>query len=110
MVSLDERPAYGQRLLPVILDEDAHTTPNRVFAAIPNSADLRDGFLDVTVARIATAVDFVAYQLQSEYGATLPQNHETLTYIGVPDLRYNIVFYAAVKCGYKVTHSLLYPS
>ena len=108
MTSADQRPAYGRRLLPAILDHEAHTTPDRIFATIPKGADLQDGFVDVAVAQIATAVNFVAYELLSEYGPSSPKNYETLTYIGVPDLRYNIVFYAAVKCGFKVSSSLLY--
>lgn len=40
--------------------------------------------------------------LQYTFGMTLNDRFETLTYIGVPDLQYSIVFYAAVKCGYKV--------
>ncbi|KAL8678453.1 MAG: hypothetical protein Q9186_005191 [Xanthomendoza sp. 1 TL-2023] len=102
MASAGQSPAYGRRLLPSILDEDAQLIPERIFAAIPNSADVRDGFQNVVVARIATAVNYLAYQLQSAYGVSLAQEHETLTYIGVPDLRYNLIFYAAVKCGYKV--------
>ncbi|KAL8670629.1 MAG: hypothetical protein Q9168_004840 [Polycauliona sp. 1 TL-2023] len=107
MESIEQQPAYGQRLLPAILDEDAQTRPDRIFAAIPRGTDLCDGFLDITVAQMATAVDFVAYQLQSEYGISRPEGHQTLTYIGLPDLRYNIVFYAAVKCGYKTKSSKL---
>lgn len=97
-----QKPAYGRRLLVSILDEEALSMPNRAFAAIAKSADVSDGFQDVSIATIAAAVNFLACQLQSRYGAATKQDFETLTYIGVPDLRYCIVFYAAVKCGYKV--------
>ena len=33
---------------------------------------------------------------------------ETIAYIGPSDLRYAIVFLAAVKCGYKVSNAICY--
>lgn len=96
------RPHYGQRLLPVVLDDEAEANPQRTFAAIPTSSDVSEGFRDVTFAQVAQAVDYFAYRLQAIFGSVLRYEFETLTYVGVPDLRYNIVFHAAVKCGYKV--------
>ncbi|KAL8793203.1 MAG: hypothetical protein Q9195_004233 [Heterodermia aff. obscurata] len=98
----DPRPLYGKRLLPKVLDEQAQSNPDKVFAAIARSDVLSDGFRDVTFSQVAQAVNSLAYVLQSTFGPTLNYDFETLTYIGVPDLRYSIVFYAAVKCGYKV--------
>ena len=96
------QPRFGRRLLPRILDDEAVSNPTRPFAAIPRSEDLADGFRDVTFAQVANAVNHVAFRLQAMFG---PPKHdfETLTYVGIPDLRYNVVFYAAVKCGYKVS-------
>lgn len=105
MPAQGQKPAYGRRLLVSILDEEARSMPERVFAAVAKSTDVSDGFRDVSIATIATAVDYLAHQLRSIYGPALEQDFETLTYIGLPDLRYAIVFYAAVKCGYKVTKS-----
>lgn len=97
-----QNPEYGRRLLPQVLDDEARANPQRVFAAVPVSIDLAQGFKDISFAELASAVNFMARRLQEEFGLELKYEFETLTYIGVPDLRYNIVFYAAVKCGYKV--------
>ena len=98
----ESRPQYGRRLLPCVLDDEAQTYPERLFAAFATSNNVCQGFRDVTFSQMAHAVDFMAHRLQSTFGSILKHDFETLTYIGVPDLRYNIVFYAAVKCGYKV--------
>ncbi|KAL8702786.1 MAG: hypothetical protein Q9201_004041 [Fulgogasparrea decipioides] len=93
---------YGRRLLPAVLDQVAKVNPHKVFAAFAVSDDVSQGFRDVTFDEMAQAVDSMAYSLQSTFGCSPANRFETLTFIGLPDLRYNIVFYAAVKCGYKV--------
>ena len=96
---------FGRRLLPTVLDDEAVSNPRRPFAAIPRSEDLAHGFTDVTFAQVANAVNHVAFRLQCNLGP-LRHDFETLTFVGIPDLRYNIAFYAAVKCGYKVSSLL----
>ncbi|CAJ2511290.1 Uu.00g069150.m01.CDS01 [Anthostomella pinea] len=103
-MSSEGRPAYGRRLLPSALDELAETSPNRLYAAIPKTADVNDGFRDITVADVARGANFMAKWIEDKFGRS--ESFETLTYIGVSDLRGPIVFQAAVKCGYK----LLLPS
>lgn len=97
---------FGQRLLPNILKEEADANPERVFAVYTNSDsdDLtKDSFVEVTFRQIKQAVDHVANWLQStfDHDEKLAQ-HETLAFIGIPDLRYNIFFYAALQCRCKV--------
>ncbi|KAM0798210.1 hypothetical protein BDR22DRAFT_823561 [Usnea florida] len=98
-----QRP-YGRRLLPQILDELAQTTPHRLYAAISKSTDLNDGFKDVTIGEMAVAVNCMVYWLQQQFVTT--KLFETISYIGLPDLRYTIYFLAAIKCRYKI----LFPS
>lgn len=98
----DSPPLYGKRLLPKVLDEQAQTNPDRIFAAIAKYDALHEAFRDVTFSQVAQAVNYLAHMLQSAFGMTLNDRFETLTYIGVPNLRYSIVFYAAVKYSYKV--------
>lgn len=95
-----ERP-YGSRLLPNVVDELAQSNPERVYATISLSSNISQGFRDVTMLDVADNVDHFAFWLEQSFGQT--SSFETLTYIGVPDLRYAIVFLAAVKCGYKVS-------
>lgn len=91
---------WGRRLLPTIVDEVAETNPSRPFATIALTANVANGFRDVTFKEIANGVDSMAYFLQERFGKS--QNFETLCYLGSPDLRTPILFYAAIKCGFKV--------
>lgn len=97
-------PPYGSRLLPQVVDELARSNPNRIYATLPLSSDLALGFLDVTMLQISQAVNKCAYWLEHTIGRS--SAFETLSYMGLPDLRYAIIFLAAVKCGYKVSGSL----
>ncbi len=98
----EQRPLFGKRLLPFVLDDEAQANPQRVFATLARSNDLSQGLQDVLFEQVANAVKFIAHRLQTLFGSKLDYEFETLTYLGLPDLRYNIIFYAAVKCGYKV--------
>lgn len=93
-------PSYGRRLVPQVLDELARTDPHRVYAAIPKTADVKDGYQDVTVADLARAVDFIAKWIHDKFGTS--SNFETITYVGLSDLKGIVTLLAAVKTGYKV--------
>ena len=94
-------PPYGSRLLPQVVDELARSDPQRIYATIPLSSDSSKGFQDVTMRQVSQAVNRIAYWLENTIGRSTV--FETLSYMGIPDLRYAIVFLAAVKCGYKVS-------
>ncbi|KAI1264941.1 hypothetical protein F5Y18DRAFT_71444 [Xylariaceae sp. FL1019] len=105
MSSMGEpKPNYGRRLMPTVLDHLAVTTPDRLYGVIPKSADVTEGFRDISVADMARCVNFMARWIEKLYGRS--QSFETMSYIGTPDLRGPAIFLAAVKCGYK----LLLPS
>ncbi|KAM0814113.1 putative Carrier domain-containing protein [Seiridium cardinale] len=97
-------PAYGRRLIPNVLDELRNTDPTRVYAAIPKTADVKDGFVDITVADLARCVDFMAQWIEDRFGKS--DKFETITYVGPSEPRGPVLFLAAVKAGYK----LLLPS
>ena len=92
---------YGKRLLPTELDRIARESPSRVFASVPITADVNDGFRDISFLEIANGVDGFAHSLEQLHGRG--NNFETLTLIGVPDIRYVLVVLGAIKCGYKVS-------
>ncbi|MCJ1280743.1 hypothetical protein MMC26_000060 [Xylographa opegraphella] len=52
------------------------------------------------MSELANAVNRCAYWVEQKLGAS--SVFETLAYMGPSDLRYAIVFLAAVKCGYKL--------
>lgn len=95
-------PPYGRRLLPCILDTEGRYHPKRTFATIPRSNNTSEGFQDISFLQIANAVNLTAQQLRAHFGTTPESKFETITFLGIPDLSYNIIFYTAVKCGYKV--------
>lgn len=104
----EQQPAYGRRLLPCVLDDEAQANPEKVFAAIARSNDLSQGFQDITFRQAANAVNYLAHKLRATFGSNPDYEYETVTYIGPSDLRYSLIFYAAVKSGFKVpiTHVL----
>ena len=108
MDSPTELDDYGRRLMPTILRHEAKYNPQRTFAMVAKSDNLEDGFLDVTFQQVAQAVDYASHWLQNRFeNGDKPPRHTTLAYIGVPDLRYNILFYAGVQCRYKVRLSYI---
>lgn len=99
---MDNRIAsYGERLLPRVLDDYAEVEPERLYASIPRLAtDLSHGFLNITAKDMAHCVDVLAHQVEGVFGRS--SNFETICYLGPPDLRGAMIFFAAVKRGYKV--------
>ncbi len=91
---------YGHRLLPVEIDRLAVNEPKKVYASIPKSLDLEDGFRDITYADLARAINRAAAWLEETFGRS--KNCETLVYIGLSDLRYPIFIFGASKVGFQV--------
>ena len=91
---------YGRRLFSVTVDEIADERPEKLFACIPRTSNLKDGFDDVTFRDFARAADRTAWWLEGLLGKST--TFETLTYIGPFDLRYSILMVAVPKVGYKV--------
>ncbi len=98
---------YGARLLPMVVDQLAESDPARVYASIPVSSVFSEGFRDVTMLEMARAVHSFAWWLDAHIGKS--SSFETLAYKGISDLRYAVVFLAAVKCGYKVNTRVTTP-
>ncbi|KAL2273595.1 hypothetical protein FJTKL_04192 [Diaporthe vaccinii] len=91
---------YGSRLLPAVVDETAESHPDLPYGYVPVSTNVGDGFKAVSFSDVATAANFLATWIQQNLGTST--SFETIAYMGPGDLRYVVVFLAAVKCGYKV--------
>jgi hypothetical protein len=91
---------YGARLLHQTLDHLSKVSPNRLYASIPKTSDLAEGFRDITFQDMARCSDFVATLIEANIGRST--SFKTACFIGIPDLRSVAVFFGAVKCGYKV--------
>jgi hypothetical protein len=97
------RSDYGRRLMPTTLHCEAKPNPQRTFAIATKSDNIEDGFHEVSFQQVAQAVNHVSHWLQARFeSSNKPVHQTTLAYIRPPDLRYNIIFYAAVQCRYKV--------
>ncbi|KAF7519954.1 hypothetical protein G7054_g12910 [Neopestalotiopsis clavispora] len=92
--------SYGRRLLPHVVDELRDSNPTRVHTSYPRTADVKDGFLDFTMADLGHSVDYMAAWIENKFGKS--NSFETITYIALSDLRGLVTFLAAVKTGYKL--------
>ena len=97
-------PNYGARLLPQVVDELAQSNPDRVYMSIPKSSDISQGFRNITMREMALAANHMDWWIEEHLGRG--KDFETIAYMGVPDIRYAVLFLAAVKCGYKVGPNL----
>ncbi|KAL1852805.1 putative NRPS-like protein biosynthetic cluster [Diaporthe australafricana] len=93
-------PSYGSRLMPQVVDETAKTQPDLPYAYVPVTNNVGDGFKAITFGAIASATNHMAGWIHQNLGRST--SFETIAYMGLGDLRYVVVFLAAVKCGYKV--------
>ncbi|KAI9808850.1 MAG: putative NRPS-like protein biosynthetic cluster [Pycnora praestabilis] len=91
----------GERLLVRTVDSHAKEDPQRIWASIPHLSDLSQGFRDITFGELAQAVDYVAWYIEQNIGHSKENAFETITYMGISDIRYAVMVYAAIKCGYK---------
>ncbi|GAW21829.1 hypothetical protein ANO14919_113540 [Xylariales sp. No.14919] len=93
-------PAYGRRLMPTVLDDLAARSPARVYAAVPKTNDIKDGFRDITFADVARMVNFIAWWVEDRFGRS--DKFEAIGYIGIADVRGPILFQGLVKSGFKI--------
>ncbi|ETS77286.1 hypothetical protein PFICI_11160 [Pestalotiopsis fici W106-1] len=100
--------SYGRRLLPHVVDELRDSNPTRVYTSYPKTADVRDGFLDFTMADFGRCIDYMAAWIENKFGKS--DSFETITYIGLSELRGPVTFLAAVKAGLTNTFQMLIPS
>lgn len=100
MGSVQREVDYGHRLLPAVLDQIAAEDPGRVYAVIPCTSKLTDGFRDVSYADMARAVNRAAAWVEGSYGKS--KTFDVLAYIGASDLRYHAFILGANKVGYQV--------
>ena len=71
---------HGKRLIPHVVDELARTNPDHVFAMVPKTSNLADGFQEITIKSFARAVDEIAHRVESATGKST--KFDTIAYIG----------------------------
>ncbi|KAF3764063.1 hypothetical protein M406DRAFT_107415 [Cryphonectria parasitica EP155] len=96
--------AFGNRLLVETALDLADSDPGRIYAAIPKTNNLAaDGFRDVTFQDVKRMTMWLAGWIEEAWGKS--SDHGTIAYLGVPDLRPPLVFFAAAMSGYKASCS-----
>ncbi|RBR13756.1 hypothetical protein FVER53590_13560 [Fusarium verticillioides] len=90
----------GRRLIPRILDDMSRDEPDRVIYSIAKSADISEGFDEITARDFADAVNKTAWWLEGLVGKS--ESFQTIGYIGLHDIRYFLLNLACVKVGYQV--------
>ena len=93
-----------QRLIPSAVDYRFRTTPQRVFAFLPNGDALSDGFYPLNYDAFAAAVNRMAWWLDEVLGGkhTSSEHFPAIAYVGPNDFRYVLLIVAAVKTKRKV--------
>ena len=94
----------GRRLLHTTIDDYASDVPDRVWASIPQSGNLCDGYRDISYATFANAINRLSWWLESSIGPAKP-GIPTICYIGPADIRYCLIALASAKTHYKVSSS-----
>ena len=97
---IEAPPNCGKRFIPTLVDEIASTDPQRVFASIPKTSNVADGFEDISYRVFANAVNRCARWLKNELNVHIEP--QVVLYLGPLDLRYLIIILAAVKAGHIV--------
>ncbi|KAI1815677.1 hypothetical protein GGS20DRAFT_316260 [Poronia punctata] len=93
---------YGKRLIPHIIDDVAHQTPDREILLTPRSGNPKDGWASMTFRHYANAINRCAWDIVDRYGVAPKGEFPTIAYIGPQDARYLILLVACIKAGYKV--------
>ena len=71
----------GKRLLPTYIDRLGHESPEKSWALIPRSKDLKDGFGEYRYRHLVAAIDSVAWWIESLIGRSTI--FETVAYMGL---------------------------
>jgi hypothetical protein len=89
MGSISHLPAYGHRLLPVVIDEIARDGPDRVLFYTPRNGQPSQGYDEVNTKIFANSINRLCGWLDSQLGS--PAGPRTIAYIGQSKL--TLLFY-----------------
>ncbi|RDL38882.1 Uncharacterized protein BP5553_03222 [Venustampulla echinocandica] len=85
---------------PTMIDERAVEHPDKVFAIIPRTETIHDGYRDFTYGELSKAVNLMSWWIDRELGKST--SFETIAYMGIPDIRYAFLFAAALKTRRRI--------
>ena len=71
---------HGKRLLPIWIDKVGRENPEKAWALMPRSMDLKDGFREYQYRHLVAAIDTVAWWIEATIGRST--DFETVAYLG----------------------------
>lgn len=89
------------------LEEVARKEPDRPFAKILGRNWRSDGARTVTYAQVVRASNRLSWWLDDTLGPS-KKNFETFAYVGISDIRYTFMYFAAIKTQRKVCRHLFH--
>lgn len=93
---------HGRRLLPAILDDLAITDPDHICGMMAKSADISEGFDELTMHKLFKAVNYMAHFLDNLLGKQPPGTFTPIAFIGDQDFRYWVMEFAAMKTSHQI--------
>jgi hypothetical protein len=100
VVNTITRLPIGERLLPSLVDEYANLDPEKLIASFPTSPEIIQ-WHEVSYRELSAAINGLAWLIEKKIGKS--ERFESLGYMGANDIRYTVVWLAAMKCGYCVS-------
>jgi acyl-coenzyme A synthetase/AMP-(fatty) acid ligase len=93
--------AYGNRLLPHVVEEEAVRDPARIVGILAKSTSPLS-LAQITISQLSRAIDFTAWWLDSRLGPSKPNAFEAIAYVGLQDFRYWVMEIAGIKTGHPI--------
>ena len=78
--SISEGLVGRPKLLPTLIDEVGCEEPDKIWASVPQSSNLKDSFRDLTYRQLVAAIDSTAWWIESSIGRS--STFETVAYLG----------------------------
>lgn len=76
---------YGRRLLPVVVENAARSSPDRVAYSFPITDNPTEGFHDITNKVYANGVNRLSWWIEANFGNPRAKSFPTVGYIGPSD-------------------------
>lgn len=96
------------KLVTTAVDEIARDDPQRTFVELLEPIHLDQDVLILTFGKFANAVNRMSWWLKDKSSELGLAKFDTITYIGLPDVRYYLMLFAAAKN--QLTASLILPT
>ena len=84
-----------------VIEEDVVKNPTRIVGILANSTSPMT-FTQITLSQLSQAVDYAAWWIDSQLGASKSNAFEPIAYVGLQDFRYWVMEIAGMKTGHPI--------